>query len=103
MKHLFDRNECFEYAIWGCGLIGNNAYTIMNDLYPKAKLKVAIDEYKSGTRKNVKIIKSSQIEKTDSCFIIIATYSGYQQALRIMKKLGKEDSKDYIYIGTING
>lgn len=96
-------SDKFNYIIWGCGLIGNSAYQIMQDLYPHAKLIVAVDEYVEGQWHGVDIIKSEQLVNYPECFIILATYSGKKQGLAAMKKLGKEEFQDFIDLGTING
>lgn len=98
-----DRSESFQYIIWGCGLIGNNVYDEMLRLYPNAKLKLAIDEYKIGEWHNVCIKPSSELINYPDCFIIIATYSGKEHGYEMMKKLKKTEEKDFIYVGTTSG
>lgn len=103
LKNIHKSEEKFDYIIWGCGLIGNNVYEIMKKLYPNARLKVAIDEYIEGYWHGVEIIKSDNLVKYPECLVILATYSGKVQGYKTMKRLGKEEFKDYIYLGTING
>lgn len=96
-------NDNFDYIIWGCGLIGNNVYRIMRDLYPNARLKVAVDEYVEGDWHGVKVIRSKDLEKYPDCFVILSTYSGKECGFNVMEKLGRKEYKDFIYLGTING
>lgn len=95
--------EPFNYIIWGCGLIGNTVYNMMNVLYPNAQMVVAVDEYVHGTWHGVPIITSKSLHKYENCFIILATHSGKEQGYKIMNELDKKEDTDFIYVGTING
>ena len=97
------QNEPFSYIIWGCGLIGNNVYTEMQKLYPNAKLEVAIDGYKTGTWHEVEIKKADALKEYADRFIIIAAYSAREEAYATLHELNKEEGKDFIYVGTMNG
>lgn len=99
--HLEDKK--FEYVIWGCGLIGNSVYEIMQEKYPQATLKVAVDQYMKGTWHEVPIITPDHLVEYPECFIILSTYSGKEQGEALMKSLGKKEFEEYVSVGTING
>lgn len=96
------KEEPFSYIIWGCGLIGNTVYETMNKLYPNANLKFAVDEYKSGTWHNTPVYHSEAL-KEENDLIILATYSGKHFCYETMRRLGKIEGKDFIYVATVNG
>lgn len=96
-------NKKFEYIIWGCGLIGNTVYEIMQEKYPQATLKVAVDQYIKGTWHEVPIITPDLLIEYPECFIILSTYSGKEQGENLMKSLGKKEYEEYVSVGTING
>lgn len=97
----YGSEDCFDYTIWGCGLIGNCVYEIMCKLYPNAKLSYAIDGYKTGKWHDVDIIKPEQA--SDSAFIILATYSGKNEGYALFEKRHLKEGKDFIYVATTNG
>lgn len=103
IERISVKKEIFDYIIWGCGLIGDNVYDIMKKKYPCANLKVAVDEYAEGKWHEVSIIKSGNLEEYPECFVILASYSGKKQGYEVMKKLGRKEFQDFIYVGTING
>lgn len=103
IKSIEFEKKDFEYIIWGCGLIGNSVFEIIQKIYPNAKLVAAVDEYVSGVWHNAIIIKSDKLADYPQCYIFIATYSGREQGYKTMELLGKKEFKDYLYLGTING
>lgn len=95
--------EKFSYRIWGCGLIGNTAYDIMQHEFPQAKFLGAIDSFVQGVWHEQQIIAPQQIDQTADEFIILASYSGKDTGYEWMNRLGKKENKDFLYIATPNG
>lgn len=92
-----------SYVIWGCGLIGNTVYDIMTENYPDLNLKVAVDNFVTGTWHDVDVVKATELEKYTDSFIILATYSGKEECIRKMRELKLVDTVDYVYLATQNG
>lgn len=93
----------FKYIIWGCGLIGNSVYKVMQDIFPQAELIMAVDEYVSGEWHGVQIIKSQDLEKFPNAFVILASYSGRHQGYEVMQKLNRIEWEDFVYVACPNG
>lgn len=103
IKSFFDNSSVFEYIIWGCGLIGNTVWNIMNEEYPNAKLLYAVDSFFEGLWHDVEVIRPEQLLKKSKNRIIIATFSGKEQAYEVLKKANYIESVDFVYVATTSG
>lgn len=93
----------FEYIIWGCGLIGNTVYRIMQKEFPEAKMIAAVDNFVEGIWHGVNIIKPSKLDDFRDKVILLATYSGKDECYAKMRELDLIEGDNFIYLATQNG
>lgn len=102
LKHLenqFTSQDSFSYGIWGAGCHAIFAHDLMNELFPKAKLRVVIDKYKSGNMFGVPIIRGNDIDQYDIQHICITTNPGLREAVAKCEELwGLEAADKYTII-----
>lgn len=103
LETLPRKEEKFDFIIWGCGLIGESVYKAMENLYPQARMVAAIDKFVEGTFHDVQILKPEQLADYPTALVLLANYSGKKEGYRLMKKLGREEGRDFLFLGTQNG
>lgn len=96
-------SDDFEFILWGCGVTGESAYQIITELFPKAKMKYAIDQYKTGTFHEIQIQKPDILKPEMQEYIFLTSYNGKEDMIRKMDFLEKEDIKNYIHLGSTCG
>ena len=95
--------EDFSYLIWGCGLIGESTLEAVGQVFPKARLHAAVDTFVTGTWHGREIIKPERIAEYPEDFVFLAGYSLREAGYKKMRELGREEGKDFLYLGTCNG
>lgn len=100
---FFEDEVLFDYAIWGCGLIGNTVWTIMQERYPQAKLAFAIDSFYDSLWQGATVVKPNMLDQLNRTKVIIATYSGREQAFVTLQQLGYKENIDFIFVATTSG
>ncbi len=110
--HILKNSKCanqkdFDFIIWGCGLIGETTFQVINQYFPKATLLAAIDRYVDGEFHGKQIMRPEAldmiIEKYPEAMIMLTSYSGKEDGYSKMNLLGKEEGINFLYFGTQNG
>jgi len=95
--------EEFDYLIWGCGLIGENALSIMRREFPKAHCAGAVDSFITGVWHDLPVISPDRLTEYPCTFVILANYSGREECREYLRQLGYVEDKDFLYIASRNG
>lgn len=93
--HKFNKDDVFNYAIWGAGLNGGYVYQIMKELFPYANLTVIVDKYKSGKKYGVPIISSGQLSEYNIQHVVISSSPAVSEAIECLEKIFKDKEKHY--------
>lgn len=90
----------FTYAIWGAGNHSLFVYELMKEIYPKAKLLVVIDKYKTGSKFGVPIIRSDELAKYNVEHVCISTKPGTPEAVEECGRIWGNESEFHYTIVT---
>lgn len=96
-------NPAFEYAVWGCGLIGETTYQAICREYPKARLIAAYDKFVEGDFHGQPIMRPSSLSNRGDAILLITSYSAKQEAYDTMSRLGLVEGRDFLFLGSLNG
>lgn len=99
LQEKYSGEDEFRYMIWGIGVHGKRAYSMMKELFPKAVLVGVVDKYYDGKLGNVSVIKTSEVKEKlgEFEYALITTHLGRMEAVEEMKRRNKEWGKDYCY------
>lgn len=99
LREKYNSDDKFNYIIWGIGVHGKRAYSMMKELFPKAILVGVVDKYYEGEIGNVSTIKTSEVKEKLGNFdyALITTHLGRMEAVEEMKRRNKEIGRDYCY------
>lgn len=103
IRRYMESRDSIKYAIWGCGLIGENVYQIMTARYPGSECVAVIDTYVRGTFHGLEIQTPKALPLQKGTMLFLASYSGRKEALSRMMELSLHEGEDYIYLATQNG
>lgn len=89
----------FKYAIWGAGAHAIFAHELVQEMYPKAELKVVIDKYKTGSLFGVPIDCGENLGKYNVDHVCITTNPGKAEAIDSCRLLwGESGDSNYTII-----
>ena len=92
-----------KYVIWGCGLVGEQVFSVMEKLYPEAKFVGAVDSFANGVFHSYIIQKPEYLLDLPNCVVLAATYTGRDAVDTFMSRHKRVYGKDYIRISTTSG
>lgn len=93
----YEMNEKFNYAIWGGGVHGKKAYSLMKSMFPNAKLTVVIDKYMTGQMFGVDIVHFREIQNWQFNYMIVTTHPGRFEAKEILENMNMKEGVDWCY------
>lgn len=91
------REDEFPYLIWGGGVHGKRAFSMMKELFPKAELVAVVDKYMEGSMFEKPIIRKERIAEFQFDYTLITTHLGRFEAVETLKDLNKEYQKEYCF------
>lgn len=92
-----------DYIIWGCGLVGNRAYHVMQKRFPHGKFVEAVDSFINGDFHGHSIKQPEAILEHPDAVVLAATHTGREAVDNWMKEHNKILGKDYIRLATTSG
>lgn len=84
----YNSNERFKYIIWGAGVHGRLAYSMMKEMYPNAILVGVIDKYVRGKMFSCDIQGIDSVENMVFDCAVITTHPGRFEATEKLNELG---------------
>lgn len=97
LRERFVSDEEFSFLIWGAGVHGKLAYTLMKEKFPNAKMTVCIDKYAEGDFFGIKICRPQDVYAYSFDYALITTHLGRFEAVQALNQMGMEWRKDYCY------
>lgn len=97
LKEKYHEEDAFKYIIWGAGVHGRLAYSMVSELFPNAKLTAIIDNYMDGSMFECKIIRPQDVVKREFDYALITTHLGRFEAVKILSDMNKQKGKDWCY------
>lgn len=97
IKKRYNKDDSFDYAIWGVSRVAENIYEYLSTNYPNAKLVEVIDSFSEKMFHGIASKKPSILQKEDSFVTIVVTINCVNDAAKpLFDYLGKDESQ-YIY------
>lgn len=93
----YQKQDKFRYIIWGGGVHGKLAYSMIRELFPEAELIAIIDNYMDGELFNVRIIKPKEVYNLVFDYALVTTHPGRAEAVEILNAMGKEKNTQWCY------
>lgn len=97
IEKRYQKNDPFDYAIWGVSNVADEIYEYLLSHYPKARMVKVIDSFSEKVFHGVVSEKPSVLKKNDPFITIVATINCMESAAKpLFTALGKDPSQ-YIY------
>ncbi len=95
LRKRYNAEDEFTYLIWGAGVHGKLAYTMMKDYFPKAHMVVCVDKYVEGAFFDGIICKPQDVFQYKSDYALITSHLGRFEAVEALNKMGMENQYCY--------
>ena len=102
VAEMFQNNSQFRYGIWGMGVHGKLALSMMKERFPNAHCACLVDKYMTGEIAGIDIIKPEMLREDMFDYLLIATYPGRKEAQEKMLELEKEEMRNYMFFMSKN-
>lgn len=83
--------KTFKYMVWGVTQITDGVCEYMDEAYPNATLVGVVDDYRDLKYRDLKTIRSDEIEKYPECYFIATGNSSSSAAQKKFAQLGWSD------------
>lgn len=90
-KKQYGTNDNFKYIIWGAGVHGRLAYSMMKEMYPNAVLICVIDKYVRGKMFDCDIKGIDGVDNLSFDCAIVTTHPGRFEATDKLVDMGIEN------------
>ncbi len=97
LRERFASDDTFVYLIWGAGVHGKLAYSMMKEHFPNAKMAVCVDKYVEGAFFDGNICKPKEISHYKFDYALITSHPGRFEAVQVLNELGMEWNRDFCY------
>lgn len=97
LQQRYSVDDSFNYIIWGAGVHGRMAYTMIKEIFPNAKLLAIVDNYMTGKMFDVEIIKPKDAFGFIFDYALITTHPGRFEAVSILSDMNKIQHRDWCY------
>ena len=97
LKEKFGQDEEFYYIIWGAGVHGRLAYSMVTEHFKRAHLLAIVDNYMDGELFGCKIIRPKHVFELKFDYALITTHPGRFEAVNILTKMKKIKNLDWCY------
>lgn len=97
ISNRFQKNDPFDYAMWGVSTVAEEIYEYISSHYPKARMVKVIDSFSEKVFHGVVSEKPSVLKKHDPFITIVATINCMDSAARPLFTALEKDSSEYIY------
>lgn len=97
LRQKYSREDPFSYIVWGAGVHGKLAYSMINEYFSNAQLLAIVDNYMDGTLFDVDIIKPQKVREMRFDYVLITTHPGRFEAVEILTDMGKKKNTDWCY------
>lgn len=97
IKTYFDKDRHFKYVIWGAGVHGKLAYTMMSQFLPNAELVAVVDKYMDGFLFGRPIIRQDDLDEKEFEYVLITSHPGRFEAAEKLTKMGMEKNREWCY------
>lgn len=97
LREKYNKEDKFTYIIWGAGVHGKLAYSMISEMFPQAELIAIVDNYMEGKLFNVKIIKPIEVYHINFDYAVITTHPGRIEAVEILNNMGKQKNIQWCY------
>ncbi len=97
LRERFGPNDEFFYLVWGAGVHGKLAYSMMKERFPNARMAVCVDKYVEGTFFEGTICKPEDVYKYTFDYALITSHLGRFEAVQALSKMGMEWNRDFCY------
>lgn len=87
IQDTFDKNEEFEYILWGVTQTADLVFHYLSENYPGAKLVAVVDKNKEIEFCGVKACKKEIIEKYQKAFCFVCTGNAILEAYQYFEKI----------------
>lgn len=87
-----------SYIIWGGGMHAYIVKELMQQYFPKAKLKVIVDKFEVGQRLGVDIINPNEVSEYKFDICVITTFAGKDEARIKLSNMGLKEEEDYFVV-----
>lgn len=91
----YSAEDEFSYLIWGAGVHGKLAYTMMKEYFPKAHMAVCVDKYVEGEFFDGIICKPKDVFKYKFDYALITSHLGRFEAVEALNQMGMENQYCY--------
>jgi len=95
LRKRYSAEDEFAYLIWGAGVHGKLAYTMMKEYFPNAHMAVCVDKYVEGNFFDGVICKPKDVFQYKFDYALITSHPGRFEAVEALKEMGMEDSYCY--------
>lgn len=97
LREKFSPDDEFFYLIWGAGVHGKMAYSMMKEHFPNAKMAVCVDKYVEGPFFDGKICKPQDVYNYTFDYALITSHPGRFEAVQVLNEMGMEWERDFCY------
>lgn len=97
LREKYQKEDTFDYIIWGAGVHGRLAHSMIEDLFPNAKLLAVVDNYMDGKMFDASIVKPKDVFGLAFDYALITTHPGRKEAVDILLKMNKIKNDDWCY------
>lgn len=91
----YSAEDEFSYLIWGAGVHGKLAYTMMKEYFPHAHMVVCVDKYVEGKFFDGVICKPEDVFKYKFDYALITSHLGRFEAVEVLTKMGMKNQYCY--------
>lgn len=96
IKKKWNKEELYEYAIWGVTASSKEVIEYIRKEFPNAKLKVVIDKYKEGKVFGVEIVKPREVCWEEIQYLFVLSVMASNEAYKICQKKIIPDGQYYL-------
>lgn len=97
LESKYNKHSAFKYVIWGAGVHGRRAFTMMSEVFPNAQLVVIVDKYVEGTMLDVNIVSPDMIYEYEFDYVLISTHLGRFEAVESLTKMRLAKEHDFCF------
>ncbi len=97
LRERYNAEDEFSYIIWGAGVHGKLAYTMLKEHFPNARMLICVDKYVEGSFFDGRICKPQEVSGYSFDYALITSHPGRFEAVQELNKMGKKWRKDYCY------
>ena len=92
-KENWSKDSTIKFGLWG--ITANSEFWIdwICENYPNAEFVMAVDSYKCGEIRGVKICRPSEMREESDCCVVVIAVSAVPDALKKFRELGYKESE----------